>query len=242
LPHRENQFLALLSDEDLASLRPYLSVVSMNRDDVLAEPHQKIRRVYFPHGGIISCVVQLQVGGVIETGMIGRDGVMGGAQALDHKVSVNKTMVRVPSKASVIDPERLRTAAEESRSLRSMLVCYEEFFSAQVQQTAACNASHNLERRMCRWLLRMRDLIGTELPLTQEFLAQMIGVTRTSVSFIAQSLQKEGLIKYARGHVKIIDNERLHLAACECHDAVRNHYLKIFENSLCEKRPTSDRT
>ena len=97
-----------------------------------------------------------------------------------------------------------------------------------MQQTTACNALHNIQQRMCKWLVRMHDLVGDELPLTQEFLAQMMGVRRTSVSIVAGGLQEAGLITYRRGHIRIADVEKLKTMACECYEAVNSHYEKIF--------------
>jgi len=131
--------------------------------------------------------------------MIGNDGVFGGAQALDDKVSLNHVVTQVPGAASVISSDQLREAVDEVAELRGLIVKYEQFFLAQVQQTAACNALHDVEARTCKWFLRMHDLVGNDLPLTQEFLAQMMGVRRTSVTGVATEMQKAGMITYSRG-------------------------------------------
>ena len=165
----------------------------MKFGQVLAESRGTVHKVYFPHGSIISSLVELTNGSAIETGMIGKDGLFGAAQALDHKLSLNKVMVQVPGVASVIEASRLKELAKKSSDLLSLLIKYEQFFLAQVQQTTACNAVHNVEQRTCRWLVRMYDLVGGQgLPLTQEFLAQMMGVQRTHVNGIAGQLQAEG--------------------------------------------------
>jgi CRP-like cAMP-binding protein len=203
----------------------------MAHGQVLAEPHQAIKHLYFPHGGIVSYVVEMSDGSMIETGMIGRDGVMGAIQALDERVSPNKVMVQAPGRAFVIDADVMRTAIASSTSLRVMLAKHEQFFIAQIQQSVACNALHTVEARMCRWLLRMYDLTGPELPLTQEFMAQMMGVRRTSVSLVANQLQSDGLIAYRRGHVRIVDVEKLKQVACECYEAVNEQYKKIFQTA-----------
>jgi len=236
LPHLKNQFLALLAPQDLALFAQHLRLVEMQHGQVLAEPHQHIERVYFPHSGIVSYVVEMGDGNMVETAMIGRDGVMGAIQVLDEKTSPNKIMVQVAGVASVIDADDMRQAVGASASLRAMLAKHEQFFIAQVQQSAGCNALHQVEPRMCRWLLRMHDLAGPGLPLTQEFLAQMMGVRRTSVSLIAAELQEQGLITYRRGHVRIVNVAGLRKAACECYTAVNLHYEKIFQT----KPPTSD--
>jgi CRP-like cAMP-binding protein len=195
---------------------------------VLAEQHDRLDTAYFPHAGIISLVVELDSGMGLETGMIGRDGCYGGSQAMDEKIALNKVVVQVPGMASVITSDKLRELCDRSQLLRSNIVKYEQFFLAQVQQSVACNGAHSVEQRMCRWLLRMHDLVGIELPLTQEFLAQMIGVTRPSVSIVAGTLQKAGLISYSRGHIHIVNLEAIKEAACECHAAVKSHHEAIF--------------
>jgi len=229
--HSANKFLSLMSPADLALFADHLHVVEMPHGQVLAEPHQLIEKLYFPHSGIVSYVVGMSDGNMIETGMVGRDGVMGALQALDEKVSPNRIMVQVPGNASVVDIEVMRKAIDGSPSLRVMLAKHEQFFVAQIQQSAGCNAGHSVEARMCRWLLRMYGLTGPELPLTQEFLGQMMGVRRTSVSLVAGKLQEAGLIAYRRGHVRIVNVEKLKEMACECYETVNTHYEKIFHTA-----------
>jgi CRP-like cAMP-binding protein len=226
--HSANTFLRLLPSADLALFEADLRVVELTQGQVLAQPHQLMEKLYFPHSGIVSYVVELSDGNMIETGMVGRDGVVGALQAIDDKVSPNKIVVQVPGKASVVGMDLLRKAIDGCASLRVMLAKHEQFFLAQVQQSVGCNASHTVQARMCRWLLRMHDLTGTELPLTQEFMAQMMGVRRTSVSLVAAELQAAGLIAYRRGHVRIVNLEKLKEAGCECYEAVNTHYTKIF--------------
>jgi CRP-like cAMP-binding protein len=229
---KKNNLLALLQPQDLARLAPHLSVVKLDQGQVLAAPHQSIKHVYFPHSGIVSYVVSLSDGQMIETAMVGRDGVVGAIQALDEKVSPNRIMVQMPGEASVIDVDKMREAVAASVSLRVMLAKHEQFFIAQIQQSTGCNARHSVEARMCRWFLRMHDLVGRELPLTQEFLAEMMGVRRTSVSMVASGLQDQGLIRYRRGLVRLTNLDELREAACECHEAVNTHYAKIFGSAL----------
>ncbi len=193
-----------------------------------------MKQVYFPHGGILSSVVILEDGWGIETGMIGKDGVFGATEAIDGRISLNKVMVQVPSSASVIDAEHLKLITQSSPELLALLLKYEVFFLGQVQQTTACNALHSIEQRMCKWLLRMYDLVGTELPLTQEFLAQMMGVRRTSVTTVAAQLQRRGLITYSRGKVRIASIDLVQARACECQQTVREQYVELFGHSVHE--------
>lgn len=236
MPHRQNFLLNRLEPAVLAQILPHLTLVDLQHGHVLAETHQRVERVYFPHSGIISCVVELLGGGAIETGMIGNDGEFGATQALDHKVSLNHVVMQIAGAASVISSDRIREIANELPSFRGLLVKYEQFFLAQVQQTAACNAVHDVQARTCKWLLRMHDLVGVDLPLTQEFLAQMMGVRRTSVTQVAGHLQKAGMITYSRGRIHIVDLDQVRAWACECDEDVRSHYRRMFQSNEDDAR------
>jgi len=229
--HRDNFLLNLLEPDVLDRIEPQLSIIDLQREQVLAETHQRIERVYFPHSGIISCVVELIGGGAIETGMIGKDGNFGSSQALDDKVSLNHVVTQVGGTASLMSSEHLRQQAEAFPPFRSVLIKYDQFFLAQVQQHVACNAAHNVQARTCKWLLRMHELVGPDLPLTQEFLAQMMGVRRTTVTTVAGELQKAGMITYSRGRLHIVDLAQIQQWACECDEDIRSHYRRIFSSN-----------
>ena len=226
-----NNILASLSAEISSALRPHLSLVEFKHGAVLAETGAAIRNVYFPHNGIISLVVELAVGDMIETAMIGKDGVVNASCALDGKVSLNKAIVQLAGAGSVISADALKKVADESPALRALLIRHEQVLFAQAQQSAACNASHLVEARLSRWLLRTRDLADSEdLTITQEFLAQMLGVRRSSLSVVANTLQKAGFIRYRRGHVRILDRAGLEEAACECYGVVNAHYQRLLRS------------
>jgi CRP-like cAMP-binding protein len=227
--HLENQLLASLDPSVLAELEPDLRIVHINQGEVINETHTTVQKVYFPHGGIISCVVELIGGGAIETGMIGKDGQYGAAAALDHKVSLNLVVMQIAGDASVVDADRLRDLVVLHPKLREQVMAYEQFFLSHVQQTCACNAVHKVEARICKWLLRMQKLVGDDLILTQEFLAQMMGVRRTSVTEVCVGLQRAGMITYSRGRIHIVDLAKIQATACECNDAVNSHYLRVFQ-------------
>ena len=127
--------------------------------------------------------------------------------------------------------DHLRQQADAFPAFRAVLIKYDQFFLAQVQQHVACNAVHNVQARTCKWLLRMNGLVGPDLPLTQEFLAQMTGVTRTTVSTVAGKLQKAGMITYNRGRVHIVDLAQIEQWACECDEDIRSHYRRIFSSN-----------
>ena len=223
-----NRILESLEPADLDAIRPHLRQVGLTAGTVLADPGDDIERVYFPHSGIISFMVSLDDGSLVQTLMVGADGVVRAAQALDDKTSLNKIVVQVQSSAAVIDRDEIRRIARERPNVRDLLATHEQFVLADIQQTAACNARHDIEQRCARWLMRMRDLIGEELPITQEALAEMIGVRRTSVSRLALMLQQVGAIDYQRGNIKVTDADRLLASSCECHQAVRSNYKALF--------------
>ena len=219
-----NFLLRSLPAADIALLRPHLRTVELQRDEVLAEAGERIVRVYFPHSGVISLVVGLGEGEMVEAAMIGRDSVFGASAALGGGASVSHAIVRLPGEASTLDAEYLRIAAERSAPLRTTLARHAQALFAQAQQSAACNACHTVESRLSRCLSRLRDLSGGDsLPITQESLSQMLGVRRNSVSIVAHALQQAGLIRYSRGAIEIADSEGLRGSACECYGAVKTY-------------------
>ncbi len=223
-----NMLLNTLPTKTFAAIEPHLKTVELVHGEVLGEAGDLITRVYFPHSGVISLVVELSVGDMIETAMVGRDGALNISSALDGKVSLNKAIVQLAGAASTIDVDQLRKIVREFDAFRSLLIRHEQVLFAQSQQSAACNASHSVEARMCRWLLRMRDLAAAaDLMLTQEFLAQMLGVRRPSVSLVANTLQKAGLIKYRRGNIRLLDVAGLNDGSCECYGTVKAHYDRM---------------
>lgn len=227
-----NHLLASLPAADLALLRPHLKTIDLVHEVVLFEAGDPVKRVYFPHTGVISLVVDLADGQMIEAAMIGRDSIVGASSALDGKVSLNKGIVQIPGAASTLDIGHFRRYTEQSATFRTTLIRHEQALFAQAQQSAACNASHPLEARLARWLLRARDLSASDtLLLTQEFLAQMLGVRRTSVSVVSNALQSSGLIKYRRGTIEIVDIHGLRKASCECYRTVKRHYDRLLNNS-----------
>jgi CRP-like cAMP-binding protein len=224
-----NILLQSLPPSAFAALQPKIKLIDLSFGEVVAEPGQTVERVYFPHSGVISLVVQMAEGHMIETALVGNDGVVNGMAALDGKISLYKGIVQIAGSASVIAPDILRSIASKYEPVRSLLLRHEQSLFAQAQQSAACNASHSVEARICRWLLRMRDLAQSDdLKLTQEFVAEMLGVRRTSVCLVASTLQHAGLIKYSRGNLHILNVEGLRSASCECYEKVRQHYVRLW--------------
>jgi CRP-like cAMP-binding protein len=242
-PHSRNHLLAALPAADFELLRPHLHTMKLVQEVVLVAAGDPLTHIFFPHGGVISLVVSLAAGEKIEVAMIGNDSVFGGSAALDGSISLTDAIVQLPGTATTLEVGRLRTVANESIAFRTMLIRHEQALFAQAQQSAACNASHSAESRLARWLLRMYDLSEVEtLPLTQEFVAQMIGVRRNAVSLIAHTLQRAGIIKYCRGHIDITDMEALKDAACECYAAVKlQHHRLLNEGQRYDRHPAIER-
>jgi CRP-like cAMP-binding protein len=184
--------------------------------------------VYFPTGAVISLVIGLPTGEMIEAAMVGRDGVVGAASSLDGRVSLSRAIVQLAGPALFCGVQDLKGAALQSNTLLSKLIRHEQTLYAQAQQSTACMATHDVESRLCRWLLRARDLAGSDtLMFTQEFLAEMLGVRCTSITIVAHTLQQAGMIKYARGKIHILNVEGLRDTACECYESVRQHYAQL---------------
>jgi CRP-like cAMP-binding protein len=226
-----NNFLASLPAKDFELLRPHLKPFDMVHEDLLFDAGDIIHWVYMPHSGVISLVVGLADGQLIEAAMVGRDSLVGGSAALDGGVALNRGIVQVEGTASILDVKMLLEVADQSADFRATLIRHEQALFAQAQQSAACNASHSVEGRLSRWLLRTRDLAGSDmLGLTQEFLAQMLGVRRTSVSLVANTLQNAGLIHYSRGRIEITNLEGLRATSCECYATVKSHSDRLLGN------------
>lgn len=224
----KNLLLGMLSPSDLQLLQPHLKPARFEQHHVLFEADQKIHSVYFPTGAVVSLVVTLSTGETIEAAMVGMDGVVGASAALDGRVALSRGIIQLSGEIIVCDIDALKSAALQSSKLLSLLIRHEQTVYAQAQQSAACFATHQVEARLCRWMLRARDLSGSDhLSFTQEYLAEMLGVRRTSVTVVAHTLQTAGLIKYARGKIQIVDAEGLQDSACECYETVKTQYAKL---------------
>lgn len=228
LSNSANHFLASLSAEDSARIKPHLHPLELPLGAIFYKAEDKISRLYFPESGVVSLVVGFTNGQFVEAGMFGRNGVIGAGAALDGEVALNQAISQVGGAGLSVEISVIRRLASESASLRLALGRYDQIVSAHVQQVGACNAVHELEERLSRWLLQTRDLIQSDtLPLTQEFLSQMLGVQRSSVTLVARKLQEAGLINYRRGRIHVLDVEGLQDACCECYAAINRHFHRL---------------
>ncbi len=226
--HRTNRLLAALEPDDLAALEPHFEVISLSRGQVLYEPGDVIGHVYFPHDAIISLVKVMEDGATNEVAVFGREGVVGLLSALVTREAFGRYIVQMSGSASRILFERLNEVRNTRASLRQLIMRYGEAFLAQTFQTVSCNALHPVEARCCRWILSMHDRAdGDTLPLTHEFLAEMLGVQRSSVSVVTRTLQTAGLIQQSRGSITIIDRAGLEETTCECYGKIRRVYQRL---------------
>jgi CRP-like cAMP-binding protein len=226
---RFNRFLATLPPHDFALLAPQLRTITLERGVMLHDVGEEIEHVYFPHTGMVSLVAVMQSGATVETATVGRGGVIGASAGLGAKSTFGRAVVQLPATAAWISALQFRAAANQSQAIRDLIVRYNDLLLAQVQQAVACNALHALEARLCRWLLQTHDCTdGDAIPLTQEFLGQMLGVRRTTVTAAARLLRSAGLIRYRRGLIQIVDRRALEDIACECYAAVTHNGHKIF--------------
>ena len=230
----QNGFLASLDADDFEALRPHLRTITLTQSQFLVKVGDTINHVYLPYSGVISLVVELDQGERVEVAMIGRDSGLNLSSVLEVPTAVTNAVAMLSGVASILDVSRLRAKAEGRPALRGLLARHGMALFVQAQQTAGCNASHTVENRLARWLLRVRDLTGSDtFTLTQELMANMIGARRNSVSIVANTLQRSNYIRYSRGHIEIIDLDGLNRSACECYGAVKQQCEKLVQSIAC---------
>jgi CRP-like cAMP-binding protein len=224
--HRDNRLLATLSHELLDLMRHDLRERSLAQGKTVYEPGLPIDEIYFPQTGMISLMVVNKDGRAIEISSVGREGAIGLHSALGTRLSFTRATTQIAGRFSTILASSFGRIARDHAPVRELIARYTELSLAETQQIAACNAIHDAPARLCRWLLQCADHTGSnELPLTQELLAEMLNVRRTTVTILAQSLQQKGVIEYVRGHIRILDREGLKACACECYSVIRQETL-----------------
>lgn len=218
-----NGLLASLPGEDYRSLLGELEVVTLTAGEVLYEPGDRIRYVYFPNDAHVSLLIVMADRKALEVGMVGQEGMVGIALALGSETSPVRVLVEGAGSALRMKAASFCAALERSRSLQRELHRYAYAKLLQARQTAACNRFHQVEERLARWLLMTRDRVRSDrFHLTHEFLADTLGVRRVGVTNAASSLQRRKLISYRRGDIRILDRKGLQAASCSCYEIVRN--------------------
>ena len=217
----DNKLLASLPRDHFDRLLPHLTTVQLPQGLVLFESGDEVDQVYFPLYGMLSLLAVLRDGKAIETATVGREGVVGAMAGLGLYKSLVRVVVQMPVSVSKIAATHFRTVAAGSDPVRNLCIRYNEVLLSQARVTAACNALHSIEARFCRWLLQSADRAANDtVALTQEFLAEMLGVRRTSVTEVASKVQAAGAITYSRGVIKILDRPALLRMSCECYETL----------------------
>jgi CRP-like cAMP-binding protein len=235
MPFANNRLLSTFSLAERQLIEPSATVVELRSGEVLFEPGTDLPATHFPCAGtVVAIVIGVADGRMVEVATIGKEGAVGGIVSGGKAPAYGRAVVQVPGFALRVDLKALEAAKARSPHIRDLFCRYADALLAQVMQSVACNAFHPLEARCCRWLLTAQDRAGgNQIPLTQEYLAEMLGVQRTTVSAVARMLQDQGLIRYRRGTIQIVDRAAIEKRSCECYESVERHFRDV----LPEIRP-----
>lgn len=224
----KNRLLAALPNDEYQRLIPYIEFVSLSNRQVLIEPNRPIIHVYFPHQAIVSLVSIMSDGSTVEVGLVGNNGMVGLPVILGGNTTTILASVQVPGNAIRMEASRLLAEFNRGGALQSLLLRYTQALLTQTEQTAACNRMHTLEERLARWLLTVADKIQSdEFLLTQEFIAQMLGVRRSGVTIAANALKQAGMLRYSRGQITILNRDNLKATACECYQVIKDEEERL---------------
>lgn len=225
----KNRLLDAMPQVLSEKLAPALKIVSLQLGDRLHEPGEEIRHLYFPLNCVLSITIAMSDGATAETGLVGNREVLGVNAFMGGRETTQTTyIVQHAGSALKIDARILREEFDHNQDLRDVMLRYTQAFIAQVSQTTACNSLHRIDQRLARWLLEVHDRVeGDELALTQEFIADMLGVRRAGVTQTAQKLQENGLIRYQRGRVHVVDRAGLEGCSCECFHTLKEEYDRL---------------
>jgi len=233
-----NLILQAMAEEDRNVLEKSMTSMDIPRGEILFEAGSKIERIYFVDSGVVSLVSLFSNGTTSEITTIGREGFVNVGSLLDDDLAIARHTMQVAGSVRCINSDVLRHYVTGSETLRGLLYRYTQTLIAQISQTVACNNLHNARQRLARWLLMTHDRSeGDELGLTQEFLAEMLGVRRPTVSELARSLQNDGLISYRRGRITIRDRPGLESCCCECHSIIRMQYRRLLPELARMEKP-----
>jgi CRP-like cAMP-binding protein len=224
-----NRLLARLPRAEYQRLLPRLQLVPLELKQVLYEARSPINYAYFPNRGVISALTVMEDGRAIEVATIGDEGMVGLPLLVGAKTTANRMIVQVSGEALRLSPEALKEEASLDGPLRRLLVLYHTAFLAQVSQAVACNGLHSVYQRCCRWLLMTQDRAHSDMfPMTHEFLAEMLGVRRSTVSEVLEPFKEKGLIRYSRGKFTVLDRKGLKAGSCECYRRINEEFKRLF--------------
>ena len=229
---RQNRLLAAIPEAVLARLQPALEPVELDLGQVIYEPGEALSHVYFPTRAIVSLLYTMENGTSAEMGIVGCDGVVGIAVFMGGDTTPNRAVVQSAGSAFRLELKHFRAEYRRVGELHRLLLLYTQALLTQMAQTAVCNRLHTVEQQLCRWLLLSHDrLASDQLVMTQELIANMLGVRREGVSVAAHRLQNAGLIRYRRGHITIVDRSGLEEAVCECYQVVKTECDRLLSTS-----------
>jgi CRP-like cAMP-binding protein len=227
-PTTFNRILNSLPPEEYERLSAYLEPVEMPLGEVLYHSNEAVTHVYFPNRGTVSIICLLEDGKSVEAGMVGNEGMFGVSVFLGSVTAPLEAVVQLPGDALRMPSEVLREEFKRGGHLQDLLLRYTQAFIIQIAQTAACNRAHPIDGRLARWLLMCQDRAQSgELQLTHEFIAIMLGTRRAGVSEAAGKLQDEGVIRYKRGHVNVLNRQLLKDRSCECYEIVKREFNRL---------------
>ena len=227
-----NLILSTLSPEQRSLLDESAEILQLQIGEHIQTRGADVEWSYFPYGStMISLVVRLSDGRSAEVASIGREGAVGGIVSCGHAPAFGDAVVQIAGPALRISMKALEEAKSRSGFIANIFCRYADYLLAQVQQSVACNTFHSIQQRAARWLLTAQDRAGDRIALTQEALAALLGVQRTTVNAVASALQEDGLITVRRGRVLVLDREGLRKTSCECYEAVERHFEDIIRNT-----------
>jgi CRP-like cAMP-binding protein len=234
-PHnpRQNHLLDALAADECERLFPHLELVEMSLGKVLYESGNQLRHVYFPTTSIVSLLYVMINGASAEIAVVGNEGIIGVALFMGGETMPNRAVVQSAGYAYRLNGQRLKQEFSRSGELHHLLLRYTQALLTQMAQTAVCNRHHSLDQQLCRWLLLSLDrLHANELTMTQELIANMLGVRREGVTEAAGNLQRAGLIEYQRGRITVLDRAGLEARACECYAVVKKEFDRLLPEAF----------
>lgn len=225
---RQNSLLASLSEDEYVRLMPQLELVAQPLGQVLHESGVQMRHVYFPTTSIVSMLYVMEDGASAEIAVVGNEGLLGVSLFMGGETTTSRAVVQSAGQAYRLKGKLLKEEFARGGPMQQRLLCYSQALLTQIAQTAVCNRHHSLDQQFCRWLLLSLDrLPSNELVMTQELIANMLGVRREGVTEAAGNVQKAGLISYNRGHICVLDRAGLEARTCECYAVVKKEFDRL---------------
>ncbi|HEV2607754.1 MAG TPA: Crp/Fnr family transcriptional regulator [Xanthomonadaceae bacterium] len=230
---RQNRLLAALPDAEWERLLPHLEIVDLPLGKVLYESGDKLAHVYFPTNSIVSLLYVMEDGASAEIAVVGYEGIVGISLFMGGNSTPSRAVVQSAGRGFRLKAHMLMQEFDQAGPMLHLLLRYTQALITQMAQTAVCNRHHSLDQQLCRWLLLSLDrLQSNELVMTQELIANMLGVRREGVTEAAGHLHQAGLINYQRGRIKVLDRARLEQRTCECYAVVKNEYDRLLPAAI----------